>query len=439
MLEVLIWSTAAICAAMLVLGWRLYTDVFHPLVLTAPMLAFMYVVMPLQLLEDGALYAYVSRSQAEFAQLLFLLGVAAFGLGCAAGSAARAKPRWTISQYDPRLIRRGGYLLGALGLAAWVYMVVNAGGFTTVFSRPKGYGWSEWGAVRESAYLLIAGLLLLLSPEGFDRRNAKWRLAVVAFSAPYLIQGLLGAQRGPTFLIVATLGLSWYMARGRRPPLTLVLGGGAALAFAMLFLVLNRGEIYLGSDFEVKTDVSEFFQASEANEYIFGVGCITAARQNGEYFWGKRYLAQVLVRPIPRQIWPTKYQDFGIPEIELNAGVAGAGLLPVMGWAEVPGAAAGMVADVWVEFSWLAFPFLFLTGWGLGYAWRRAITQSGPWTSLFTIGVLLSAFLVSQSGEAVIFRLLILSTATLWVWRRAKRQTPNEAFLQAGPRALEAA
>ncbi len=426
MLETLIWATAALCAGMVLYGWRLYGDVFHPLVLTAPMLAFMYVVMPLQLVGDGSLFSYVTRSQAEFAQFLFLLGVGAFALGCVAGGAVKPKLDWTFGRtvYDAEALRRGAYLIGALGLGAWTYTVMNAGGFTEVFSRPKGYGWSEIGAVREAAYLTIAGLLLLLSPEGFDGKKSHWRLAVAAFSSPYLIQGFLGAQRGPTFLIVATLGLSWYMARGKRPPLPVVLAGGAVLASLLLFLVLNRGEIYLGSEFEVKTDIKEFFQASEANEYIFGVGCITAARQNGQFFWGKRYLAQLLVRPIPRQIWPTKYYDFGVPEIELNAGVAGAGLLPVMGWAEIPGAAAGMVADVWVEFSWLALPFLFLVGWCFGYSWRRAVTQSGPWTSLFTIGVLLSAYFVSQSGEAVIFRFLILSTATLWIWRRAGRRAP---------------
>ncbi len=426
MLETLIWATAALCAGMVLYGWRLYGDVFHPLVLTAPMLAFMYVVMPLQLVGDGSLFSYVTRSQAEFAQFLFLLGVGAFALGCVAGGAVKPKLDWTFGRtvYDAEALRRGAYLIGALGLGAWTYTVMNAGGFTEVFSRPKGYGWSEIGAVREAAYLTIAGLLLLLSPEGFDGKKSHWRLAVAAFSIPYLIQGFLGAQRGPTFLIVATLGLSWYMARGKRPPLPVVLAGGAVLASLLLFLVLNRGEIYLGSEFEVKTDIKEFFQASEANEYIFGVGCITAARQNGQFFWGKRYLAQLLVRPIPRQIWPTKYYDFGVPEIELNAGVAGAGLLPVMGWAEIPGAAAGMVADVWVEFSWLALPFLFLVGWCFGYSWRRAVTQSGPWTSLFTIGVLLSAYFVSQSGEAVIFRFLILSTATLWIWRRAGRRAP---------------
>ena len=426
MLETLIWATAALCAGMVLYGWRLYGDVFHPLVLTAPMLAFMYVVMPLQLVGDGSLFSYVTRSQAEFAQFLFLLGVGAFALGCVAGGAVKPKLDWTFGRtvYDAEALRRGAYLIGAFGVGAWTYTVMNAGGFTEVFSRPKGYGWSEIGAVREAAYLTIAGLLLLLSPEGFDGKKSHWRLAVAAFSIPYLIQGFLGAQRGPTFLIVATLGLSWYMARGKRPPLPVVLAGGAVLASLLLFLVLNRGEIYLGSEFEVKTDIKEFFQASEANEYIFGVGCITAARQNGQFFWGKRYLAQLLVRPIPRQIWPTKYYDFGVPEIELNAGVAGAGLLPVMGWAEIPGAAAGMVADVWVEFSWLALPFLFLVGWCFGYSWRRAVTQSGPWTSLFTIGVLLSAYFVSQSGEAVIFRFLILSTATLWIWRRAGRRAP---------------
>jgi len=90
-----------------------------------------------------------------------------------------------------------------------------------------------------------------------------------------------------------------------------------------------------------------------------------------------------------------------------------------MGWREVPGAAATMIPDVWVEFSWFAFPFLALVGWGYGYAWRRAVWQGGPWTTLFTIFCLLSVYFISQSGEAVIFRLVILSVPSLYAWRKA--------------------
>lgn len=421
MLDTLIWVTGALCVLTSLLAWKKYHDVFHPIILVSPMFAFMYVYMPARLIHDGQLYSYVTEDQGATYQAAVLLALGVFFAGCLAGSASPPKTSRSVRPliYDPQVIRKGGYLLGALGFAAWIYAVQSAGGMADVFSRVKGYGWSDWGFIRESAYLMIVGLLLLLSPEGFNPKDKRWRAAVVMLAIPYLIQGLLGAQRGPTFLVVVTLGMSWYLARRKRPSVALVLGGGAVLGFLMLLLVMNRSRIYLGSEQELQTDVSGFFEANEANEYIFGAGCFTASNQTGQFFWGKRYLAQILVRPVPRQIWPTKYEDFGIPEIAQNAGVAGGGLQSVMGWSEIPGAAAGMVADVWVELSWLSIPFLGLVGWLYGYTWRRAIWQGGPWITLLTITILLSVYFISQSGEAVIFRFLILSVPCYYVWQKA--------------------
>lgn len=99
----------------------------------------------------------------------------------------------------------------------------------------------------------------------------------------------------------------------------------------------HRSSIYLGSDLEIDlSSLSAVAAPSEANEYLFGSGCIITSHQSGRHYWGKRFLAYVLVRPIPRQIWPNKYLDFGVPEVELNAGVAGSGLEGVMGWREIP-------------------------------------------------------------------------------------------------------
>jgi len=216
--------------------------------------------------------------------------------------------------------------------------------------------------------------------------------------------------------------MSWYLARRLRPPLLLMLGAGVALGFLVLFLVTNRSKIYIGSDFDVSTSkMDTFFVANEANEYIFAVGCVTTSRETGTYYWGRRYLAQVLVRPIPKQIWPHKYQDFGVPELLQNAGVALDGLQLVMGWAEIPGAAATMVADFWVELSWLAIPLCGWIGWGYGYVWRRAVEEQRWWTTLYMILTLLSLYMVTQSGEAVIFRFVILTVPAYFVWRRAQR------------------
>ena len=420
MFETLVWTTAALCLIGILHAYFTYKDVFHPVLIIMPMSAFIYVAMPLYLAKDGALWSYVTLEQATWAQTIVLVALSCMLAGLNAGSAVRARLA-SPATYDQRKLHRGAYIIGGVGLAAWAYAVRNAGGIASVFGQAKGIGWSEFGFIREAAYLIIVALLLLMSPQGFAPRDKKWLAAVVVLSLPYLMQGLLGAQRGPTFLIMVTLGASWYLARGVRPSLPFMFGAGAALGALLLILVTNRDNIHLGSDKEITTDVSGLFEATEANEYIFGVGCMVAATEEGRFFWGKRYAAQILVRPIPRQIWPNKYEDFGVPELLQNAGVAGPGLAVIMGWEEIPGAAAAMVADVWVEFSWLTFPFLFGVGYWYGSTWRKAVSAGGgPWITQYMVLMLLSIYMVSQSGEAVIFRLLILSAPTWWVWKKSR-------------------
>jgi hypothetical protein len=423
MLQILIWATAAVCVLATMVAYAQFKDVFHPLIFIPPMFGFIYVYMPLHFIDTGELFAFVSEPQATFVQLVILLTVSAFILGCFSGSrlTKRRTPMGAVSSVNVNILRYGAYALGLIGLFAWAVTIRNAGGFTGAFGAAYGAGKSDYGYVREAVYLLIAALLLLISPEGFQFPEKKWTAAVIAFSTPWLMQGLLGARRGPTFVITVTLGMSWFLARRTRPSPIIIASGGMALGLLMLFLVTNRGKIHLGGDLSgAKTDVTEVVtSATEANEYIFGAGCIIATDATGGFYWGRRYLAEVLVRPIPKQLWPNKYQDFGVPELLQNAGVAVEGLASILGWQQIPGAAAAMVADLWVEFYWLAVPVAALIGWAYGYVWRRAIQDGRFWTTEYTILALLSIYLVTQSGEAVIFRLVILTVTCQFIWRKA--------------------
>ncbi len=424
MLQALIWATIAVCLASAVRAYISTKDVFHPAILLSALCAFMYGYMPLSLEKDQLLFTYVSEAQAEFCQTVALVGILLLMIGCFAG----AKPRpgrveaQLPSEYSWHVLQKGAYILGSIGLVCWAITIRGAGGLTGAFGKADGSGWNDIGYIRDAVFLLVVALILLLTPQAFRHRDRKWYIAAIVFTIPWLMQGLLGARRGPTFVIACTIGMSWYLARDRRPSLMLLLGGAGALGGLMLFLVTNRDRIYLGSDFSgMKTDITQVVtDANQSNEYIFGIGCIETARQTGHYFWGRRYLAEILVRPIPHQIWPNKYEDFGVGELTQNAGVAGEGLAAVMGWGEVPGAAAAMIADMWVEFSWFIFPVLFGIGYVYGYVWGRTVDEGGLWNSQYTIISILAVYLVTQSGEAVIFRFLILTIPTRWVWRKAR-------------------
>ncbi len=421
MFPVLIYCTGAICIFGTLIAYLRFKDIFHPLILILPMCGFMYVYMPLKLSKDNALFTFVSMDQAIFCQTMVVLTVSALVLGALIGSAARSGVvTRTATRASRQTLHKGAYIVGGIGFLCWLYTLHGSGGISGAFGNSYGATWSEYGYLRDAAYLVIVGLLLLISPEGIDIGNKVWWIAVALFSFPWGIQALLGARRGPTFMMTVCIGMSWYLARGKRPSVISMILAGGGLGLLMLFLVTNRSSICLNCDFNLKTDVSDVVtNADESNEYIFGTGCIAATRVTGKCYWGRRYAAQVLVRPIPRQIWKNKYTDTGLGELEQNAGVAGDGLQSVMGWSEVKGAAAGMVADLWVEFSWLEVPVAFAIGWVFGRFWRRAVDEQSFWTTEYVILSILSIYLVTQSGEAVIFRLVIMSVPALLVWRKA--------------------
>jgi hypothetical protein len=433
MYELMIWATIAVCAVSAIVAYISTRDVFHPVLLLAALCIFIYGYMPLSLQQGGLLFTFVTEAQAEFCQMIALFGILAMMIGCFVGSKKITPDRGEyMFEYSGEILQRGGYILGALGLACWGITIHGVGGFAAAFGQADGQGWSEYGYIREGVYLLIVAIILLLTPQAFKIRDRKWYAAVIIFSIPFVMQGLLGARRGPTFVITGALGMSWYLARGKRPPLPILMGAAALVGTLMLFLVTNREKIYLGSDFNgLRTDITGIVtRASESNEYVFGVGCIENARVTNRYFWGRRYFAYVFVRPIPHQIWPDKYADFGVIELTRNAGASGMGLAAVMGWKAVPGAAAAMIADMWVEFSWLMIPALYFVGYGYGMTWKRMVDIGGVWNSQYTIISILAIYLVTQSGEAVIFRFFILTIPAQWVWRKAKylAQTEYEEY-----------
>jgi len=421
MLEVLVGLTGLICLGAAVYVYNVYRDPFHPLIYLTGMFSFIYVYMPALLLKSGELFTFVSEEQAVFSHLIVMASLVALITGCLKGSnsPATTPPADFYIPVDSSRLRAGAYVAGAVGLVAWALTILNVGGLANAYSTGYGGGWSDYGYVRDSAYLLLIALLILLSPQGLQAKGFIWRLAIVVFSAPWVIQGLLGARRGPTFMVTIAVVVSWFMARGKRPPVLGTVVGGALLGMLLLFLVSNRNEIHVGSDFDLKANPKDqILNAAAYNEYIFSAGTITASHQIGEYFWGRRWAAEVLVRPVPRQIWPNKWAAMGVPDSYV--GIAGGTVLDIMGWAENPGAAPAIVADLWAEWGWLSIPIMGLIGWYYGIAWKRATMWGGRWISNYVIVVMLSIFFITQTMEAVIFRFIILMSVSLYLWRRAR-------------------
>jgi hypothetical protein len=398
-------------------------DVFHPLMFLGPMLIFLYAWMPIRLHEIHGLEGFFQYDQLVFVQSLNFLGTAGLVLGCLSAGVSMPRSSAPTPPLHRRAVKRlmvGGVILGGIGLVAWLASIVNVGGFGNAFGRAYSGGWDDSGYVRDAAMLMFSAFLLILAAS--QPRLRPFRMLLLAvFITPWLIQAFFTARRGPTFIICTIIVFGWYLFKNKRPPIVAMSFGGIALGYAVLFLVANRHSIYLGSDFDFKTDVGEIVETPDAgNEFIYGAGAILSAQQRGNFYWGKRYLAQILVRPIPRAVWPNKYSDFGVPELEYNAGT-GEGFADALGWEGADGSAPGLIADLWLEFKWFLIPATYAIGWFYGFVWRKARLVGQIWNAQYTVLAALSIYLVMQTIEAVLFRVLILSVPMWLVWGKRQR------------------
>lgn len=432
MFEILLWAVILVVGIGLAVAYDGSRDVFHPLMFLGPLMVFLYAWMPMRLNQNGGLDGFFQPDQLVWIQSWNLAGVVCVILGClSAGTQVPAKAGMQkLNALEARPLFHGGAIAGLIGLACWVTSIRNVGGLSEAFSRPYSGGWDDSGYIRDGALLMFPGFILIASAIIRGRVLLSYLGLAAAFIVPWMVQAALTSRRGPTFMIITVLGITWYMSRNRRPPLVMAAVCGIALGLLMLFLVTNRGAIYLGSDKEFTTDVSAITETPDAgNEYIYGAGSVLSAEQREHFFWGRRYLAQVLVRPIPTAIWPTKYEDFGVPELTHNAGTA-EGLAEALGWNGANGAAPGFIADLWLEFRWLSLGALFLIGRLYGFAWRKARTDGGGWIAHYTVLSALSIYLVMQTMEAVIFRYLMMCVPIFLSWRKTHVQAPVPARVQ---------
>ena len=426
MFELLLFSAAAIAILGVIVAFDGSRDVFHPLIFIGPMLAFLYGWMPFKLLQQDALSRFFDGDQLLFVQGLNVLGVLAF-VGACLSVGTRVKHAAVAGGPMPmRTAQRlvvGGAIVGSLGLTCWLITIINVGGFREAFSTSYSGGWDTSGYVRDGSLLMLVGILFALTviSAGGPRLLASIEIAV--FGLPWTASAVLMGRRGPTFAFCIILAMGWYFNRTKRPPVLVIAVGGFCLGWLVLFLVTNRSQLYLGSNFNMKDDVTQIVEAPDTgNEFVYGTGTVLASQQRDHYFWMRRYLAQVLIRPIPSAIWPTKYEDFGVPELLYNAGT-GEGFGDALGWVGAPGSAPGIVADLWVEVWWLAVLAMAVLGWTYGTVWKKAVIKGGGWSTQYTILSCLSIYLVMQTMEAVIFRSIMLSVPAWLVWRWAQAPT----------------
>ena len=428
--EFLIGVTGVILVAGAVFAYHRTTDILHVLLFLGPMFFYATVVDPwtVKPLLDRF---FVEQSDVILVLVLNLLGVAALVAGAlheppVPGGNRHARRR-SLQDHERRQLRLVGAVLSVVAVAAYASGIVNSGGFVAAFSQAKGGGQSESGYIGEAMNLGLVGAVMA----ALSQYRRRWNGATFAIAAlgllPNLIQGTFGGRRGPLFLALACALLTWIVTRPRRPSLWVVASALACVLLSVVFIGSQRKHLYLGSE-QAEVRWEQFFQtwqpeelAAEGNNFLYATGFVVATRHSGEYTWGRKLAVNLLVRPIPRQLWPTKYQDTGATWVTNE--YPGLGHLTLddwvdgVGWIPLAGSAGLSISDLFGEFGWGAIIAMYLIG--RGFSWLRFLrsTRGGVWELVYLEALTLSIYLATQSFSAFYHRFLILAIPTIIVWK----------------------
>ncbi len=428
-------------ATVFVAAYLRHRDLFHPAIFLVPLFLFIYAIMPLYLfyLDPNTFAYYLPLEDAAYYQGLVIGLSAALFMGVSVGARklpARASKERDAGRFDGSFAYVVGVILGFLGLAAWIYGVANQGGFYGAYGRSYGGGWAASGYLREAVFLgLVAVPLIYLGRSKSGMRKIDWFL-VTLLIAPVLFHGLFGARRGPTFMALVVVGGGWIYFFRKRIPLLFGVGGGVAVGLLVLLLVVNRSAIYLGSEETLTASFGQFFERWHSNEYLYGSAVVRYADGPGGYFYGARILAHTIAHIIPRQIWPTQYDDitafFNLNiNLQVNSGIDNLGIYRAIGWKPPVGAAPGLIGDIWLEFGYLSPLAMFLIGSLYGRIWRLA-RGFDQYKLLHILMVALSIYLVTQSLEAWTFRVIMFGAPLLIIgWIAGKRRRGGSSYLPA--------
>jgi hypothetical protein len=426
------WLIAGLALAAMLWAVFVKGDVFHPLAILMPMVLFLYVFLPYELLATNMIeLAFFKPEQWARVQFINLLCITALIAGCLLGGgrgAARERPQ--AEDLPARNVERVflfALFLGGLSLVAFAVNIRNVGGLFEAYAVEKGGGTADSGYVRDAIFWALPAIALLAYCVANGGPQTRYLVAAAVFAAPLVIHGLLGARRGPTFMITAVLATGWFLARRRRPNLVVFAAGGLLLGLVLLAIVTFRDQFRIGSELMTDTfgtveKMAESFgevrmeamdRTLGGNEFVYGANVVLTFEEKQDHYWGTRLLTIMFIRPIPKQIWPTKYEDVGMERYTVNVGL-GTGEDMIM-WATL-GAAPGFVADLFAEFSWGAILVSFLAGLGYAAAWRGAVHGNGLSMVIYILLVGLSIFFILQTMEAIVFRLMFTAVPVVLAW-----------------------
>lgn len=325
--------------------WLLSKDSLHPTMVIGLALLAMYVAQPSWLLisEPEVVYRLIPSESISFVLLVNLGGVIAMLMGCSKwATVAKAETSTDSDKAFQSKFLLAGVVLGSLAVTGFASGIINAGGFSVAYGQGYGGGWSDSGYLREAYWFAIPAILFI----SLAKTKMSWTdvLLIAVFASPLVIHGILGARRGPTASVIVTVFLARAITTGWRPKVTHLIVGIVSIGLLMLSLVAYRDVISWSgvnlNDLSGNRGLTSYATtAGSSNEFIYGGAVVLAAYSQETCYYGGRYATVIFIRPIPRSIFPSKYdfaeRFFGIPNLETTGSNLGTGTLDfdrLLGW-----------------------------------------------------------------------------------------------------------
>jgi hypothetical protein len=185
----------------------------------------------------------------------------------------------------------------------------------------------------------------------------------------------------------------------------------------MLAIQENRQEVYIGSnaefDFSRALDAVAPSEVDRGNEYLNAAAYVVTSDYHNDYYWGYRYFVTIFIRPIPQQLWPTKYEDMDATWLEdFGGNESNSRIYEATGFTVPAGVSTGSIADGFAEFGWGVVLMMYILGRLYAEVWRRHRLAGGYWTVLMFLMLGLSVYLPSQSFSAWFVRFMFCSAGS---------------------------
>jgi hypothetical protein len=399
--------------------------------------AFLYVIQPLALILTGSADVFLTEKQ--FAKGLFVPAVmlAAFMWGWLHPGRKR---HGVVAPWDAGAMWKTGFWVACVGLILYIIFLERSGGIAASFSQAHGHAMAfeeNTAYIYDGPWLMLSGSAMMMFGDR-KSKSQRWRnLAPYIFLSLYFLTAVLTGSRGPLFAVATTYFVGTSIAQRKRVSFAQAARLLLPLAAGVIVLVGYRSVLHLGPEttsiseqanlssaetaFEQAAGPSEYDKEHDtaAQEFLFHAATIEAVDQTGKLEYGLSWVEFFFINPIPRVLWPEKVN----PDW---AGVNWEDMNEYTGIAIAPGAAPGIVADLYARFHFFSAIFLFLLGMGLRRLFMAARNLSSPLTAVGYVMVYAVSLNMFAQGFGAIFVPFGYSMAPVvlfaWLSKRSQRK-----------------